>query len=127
MFTPHGCGSLANCVDNVLIPGAPAHIAFQSMTDLLVTWIRICAKQFVRSQNHSRRAIPALKAVFIPERFLKRMQLAVAGQAFDCRYGCAIGLDRQSRAGFNSHTIHQDCASTALACVAADLRSRNGT
>src|SRR5438034_262827 len=77
-------------------------------------------------ENHAGRAITALKAVLVPERFLQRMQLAdivACGQTFDRRQGCAIGLYRQRCTGLDCHAVQQHGTGTTLARVAADLGS----
>ena len=55
------------------------------------------------------------------ERLLRRMQLAVFGEAFDGHHVGTIGLHSKQGAGFDRTTIDMHGAGAALAGVAADM------
>src|SRR6185369_15637738 len=72
---------LARCVlnsfDDVLVAGAPAQIAFESVANLVGSGIGIAIEDLSRGHYHPRRAVTALQTVLLPESFLHRMQIAV--------------------------------------------------
>src|SRR5690349_16904326 len=91
-------GSCLGCrgfdrVDDVLVAGATAEIAFEAVPDFLFSRVRIPFEQLSRGHDHAGRAEAALQAVLIPERLLDRMQVAVGGQAFDGGELAPIGLN----------------------------------
>src|SRR5687767_9986395 len=81
-------------VDDVLVTGAAAEIAFQPVTDLLFGRARILPKQSASGHDHSGRAVAALQAVAFPESFLQRVESAVFRQALDGGDLGAVGLNR---------------------------------
>src|SRR5215471_5521594 len=119
----HPPGRLLDAGDDVLIAGAAAQIALQAVPDLLFGGLGLALEQLAGSQDHAGRAEAALKAVFLPEGFLHRMQLAVLSQAFDGHDGGAVGLHGQDRAGLDRVAVHQHRAGAALARIAADVGS----
>src|SRR5215216_947622 len=66
-------------VDDVLVTSTPAEIAADPLADLLLCGRRIVVQQRHRRQDHPRRAVAALKAMFFPEPFLDGMELTVFG------------------------------------------------
>src|SRR5688572_27998710 len=59
----------------------------------------------------------------VPERFLQRMECAVAAQPFDGGHRRPVDLGSQARARFHCDTVEQHGARAALTGVAADLRT----
>src|SRR5947208_86816 len=70
-------------VDDVLIPGAAAQIAFDAMADLGVRGRRVPLEQLLGRHDHARRAESALESMLIPEGLLDGVQIAVGGQTLD--------------------------------------------
>ena len=61
----------------------------------------------MRGEDHARRAVAALQAVLVPERFLQRMQRAVCREAFDCRHLAAVRLRGERRARPHGAAVHE--------------------
>src|SRR5690242_10160422 len=74
------CRRGSDRVDDVLVPGAPAQIAFNAMTDLVVSRVRVAVQNLLGRHDHARRAETALRAVLVPEGLLHPVQLPVFGQ-----------------------------------------------
>src|SRR5688572_16081621 len=79
-------------VDDVLVAGATAEVAGDAVADLLFTRRRIVLKQVDRRDDHARRAVAALQAMFFPESLLHRMELPFRRQPLDRRHRRAVGL-----------------------------------
>jgi len=76
------------------------------MPDLFSRWLGVSIQQLRRRHNHSRCAVPTLKAMAFPETLLHGMQIAVAGKTLD---GCdvrAVSLYSKHRAGLNGLAIY---------------------
>jgi hypothetical protein len=84
----------------MLIAGAAAQIAFQSVPYLGFCWIWVAVEDLCGGHHHSGCAIPTLQAVPLPKSFLNRMQIPVRGHAFDGRDVRPIGLHGKHRARF---------------------------
>src|SRR5262245_18630973 len=76
-FGFHLFGGALHRLDNVLVAGASAQIAFQAVTDLVRAGVRIALQDLSRGHDHSGRAIAALQAMVLPEALLNRVQFAV--------------------------------------------------
>ena len=61
----------------------------------------------------------------LPERCLHRVELLAVGKAFDGRNLAALYLYSEQAAAFNRPTVDVDNAGPALACIAANMRSRH--
>ena len=109
-------------VDDVLIPRAPADVAFQAMPDFLLGRIRIAVQNLFRRHDHARRAESALQPVLVPERFLHGVQLAVHGQAFDGHDVRAVSLHREHRAALDGLAVDLDGAGAAQRRLASHVR-----
>jgi len=92
-------------LDDILVAGAAAQVAFDTLTDFFFGWIGIAAKQLHRLHNHTRGAVAALQTVFFPKTFLDWVQFAINRQPFDGRYFRAIQLDGESGAAFEAIAI----------------------
>ena len=116
---PFGGG--LNGVDDVLVAGAAAEITGDALPDLTFGGIRIVLEERDRCHDHPGGAIPALKAVFVPEAFLQRMQLTLGRESLDGGDGRPICLNREDRAGLRAATVDEHGAGAALARVAPDV------
>ncbi len=83
-------------LDDVLVPGAAAEVAFQGVADLGFGRIRVAVEERVRGHDHAWGAVAALQTVHLPEAHLDRVVLAVLGNAFDGGQLGAVGLHRQA-------------------------------
>ena len=110
-----------NGLDDVVVAGAAAEIAFQPLADLLLGGIRVALHQVDRAHDHAGRTEAALQPVMLAERRLHRVQLAVFGQAFDGRDLRLRGLQREHGAALHRHAVDVHDARAALAGVAADV------
>src|SRR4030095_15536382 len=70
----HFASSILNGFDDMLIAGAAAQIAFQSVPYLGFCWICVAVEDLCGGHHHSGCAIPTLQAVPLPKSFLNRMQ-----------------------------------------------------
>src|SRR5215469_10591418 len=71
-----------HCIDDVLISGAAADIAFQAMPNLLFRRGWIALQDLLGRHDHSGCAESALQPMFVPERLLHAVQLPVARESF---------------------------------------------
>src|ERR1051326_8508069 len=78
----------------------------------------------MRRHNHSRRAVAALKAVLLDERFLHGMKLAPFREPFDRRDFLLVRLHGEEEAGLDQFAVEKERAGAALADNAADVRAR---
>src|SRR4030095_12808070 len=117
----HVLGGPLNRLDDVVIAGAPAQIAFELVPDLRLGRLRVAFEHLVGCQDHAGCAEAALQPVLLPEPLLDRLQLAVLGQSLDRRDIGAVHLDGEEGAGLDGVAVHEDRARAALARVAADV------
>src|SRR5208282_2625705 len=110
-------------LDDVLIAGASAQVAFQRLADLRLGRIGVATEQVSRGHDHTRRAVAALKAVLFPEAFLNGVHLAVFGEALDSRDLTALGLHSQCRARLDRASVHQHRARAAQRSLAPNMRA----
>src|SRR5690554_1366447 len=111
----HRYGSGKDCLDDVMVAGAPADIAFQfSAHGLLVQTFGMTVDHVDCGHDHAGRAKPALKPVMLFEGSLHRMQLVAECEPLDRQHFTAGSLSRQHRAGFYRLAIHMHDASAAL-------------
>jgi hypothetical protein len=82
----HGAHDLGVCP-------AATQIATHSAADVVLGWIRVVAQERDGGEDLTGRAEPALQRIVLDECGLDRMQLAVAGQAFNGRDGPIIAGD----------------------------------
>src|ERR1700730_10823043 len=74
----HFFGSVLHRLYDVLVTGATAEVPGKGAANLGFLRIFVSLQQVNSRQDHSRRAIAALQAVFFPEAFLHGMYSAVA-------------------------------------------------
>src|SRR5262249_52454744 len=77
----------------------------------------------VAGHQHTRSAVSALQAVLLEETFLKRMELTVRLETFDCQHFATIGLNREHRTRLHCAPVQYHGARSAVTGVAADMRA----
>src|SRR6516162_3725988 len=105
------------------VSGAATYIAAQRLSDRPLVRVGILRKQICRRHEKTRRAETALQSVLFGKAGLQDIETIRQSQAL---YGMdrLVGrLRRQHRAGFNGASIKKNRASTAIAGIAADVRS----
>jgi hypothetical protein len=105
------------------VTGATAEIAIDAMGDLLAGRTGIILQKLDARHDHAGGAIAALQTVTFPKAFLDGMELTVASQTFHRRYFGAIGLDGEEGARLDGFAVEQDCARSANAGFASDVRA----
>ena len=82
-------GGRQHRLDDVLVAGAAAEVALETVAHLLLGGARVVLEQVDRGHDHARRAVAALQAVVLLERALHGVPGAVglAGQPLDGRDG----------------------------------------
>ena len=115
---------LCDGAHDVLIPGAPAVVAFDSGPYLLFGGAGVVLQELRRRHYHAGRAEAALEPVLGPEGLLQRMEVAGPSQSLDRRDRAAVGLRRQHRAGLDRRAVDLHGAAAALARIAPDLGAR---
>src|SRR6267378_945705 len=118
----HASGCIQHRLDDVVVPGAAADVAFQLVPDgCLVELAAIAVHDIDRRHDHARGAIAALQAVIVAERRLHRVQFVTLRDALDGGDAGSGGLAGQYGAGFDRTAVDMDDAGAALAGVAADM------
>jgi hypothetical protein len=108
-------------LDDVVIPGAPTEITFESGTYLVDRGIGIAVEQANRGHDHTWSAVSTLETVFLPERVLHGVKLAVVRETLDRLYRASIRLDSKHGARLHGLTIHEHGTGAATGCIAADM------
>ena len=111
----------ADRFDDVLVAGAAAQIAGKTFADVVVRGERIFSQQIGRRHQHARRAESALQGMMLVKRFLQRIHLPDAAEAFDRLDAAAVGLHREHQAGARAVAVDQHGAGAADAMLAADM------
>src|SRR5918995_6834033 len=119
----HFLGGVLHGLDDVLVPSAAAHIAFELMPDVALGGVRVPLEKRHRRHDHARGAIATLQAVFLPETFLYGVVLAILRQTFDGQDVGTVGLNGIERAALDALAIDMDDTGAALARIAADVRA----
>src|SRR6267143_6364266 len=119
----HRLGARRDRLDDVLVAGAAAEIAFEFLADGVVAEVVALAVDDVdRGHDHAGGAEAALQAVMLAERLLHRMQRrAVGGQTFDGLDLVPVSHYRERGAGLDRLAVEMHDAGTALRGVAADM------
>src|SRR5215469_9166488 len=85
-------GGQQDAIDDALVASAPADVAGQRLSDLLLAGVRMVAEERGSLHDHARRAETALEAMRIPHRLLQcaqsptRLPFPLHGQSLDRRY-----------------------------------------
>src|SRR4029077_15036494 len=109
--------------NDFLITGTATEVPIDAAPYVRFSYIGILHEQRLRSQNHSRRAIPALKAIVFDKRLLQRIELAILRQAFNRRDLSLCSKDRKDGAGMGHATIDQDSTGAAITRLTTSTRS----
>jgi hypothetical protein len=120
--SPLCCRGL-NGVDDVLVAGAAAEVALDTLADLALRWLGVLVQQVDGRHDDARCAVTALQAMFLPKALLQGMQLTVLRQALDGHDLGAVSLDRENGAGLRAAPVDENRAGAALARVATDVRA----
>ena len=121
----HHIGRGSDGLHYIVVAGAAAEIAFQTLPDFpLAQPLRVLLHQVNGAHHHARRAETTLKRMILTKRLLHRVQGAIGrGQALNRGDRGAIAHHRQGGAGLHRFAIDMDHAGPALAGVAADMRA----
>src|SRR5262244_2119912 len=111
-------------IDAGLIAGAAAVIAGEMHADLFAARNAAAGEQFLRGEQHARRAVAALQGVARDERLLQIGDLVRSGHAFDGVDARAVALHRQHQAAAHDHPVDAYAARAAYAVLAADMTAR---
>src|SRR5216684_5549557 len=119
----HRLGARRDRLDDVLVAGAAAEIAFELLADGVVAEVVALALDDVdRGHDHAGGAEAALQTVMLAERFLHRMQRrAVGGEALDGLDLVPVSHHRERGAGLDSLAVEMHDAGAALRGVTADM------
>ena len=118
----HFFGAGLNCLDDIVVAGAAADVAFQLMADRVVgQFLAMGIDHVDGGHNHSRGTESTLQSVVLTEGFLHGMELVSAAQPFDGGDRRAVGLDGEHQAGANAHPVGEDRACPAYAVLAAGV------
>src|SRR5689334_7642345 len=77
------CRGSLHRVDDVLVTGAAAQVAFESVANFLFGGVGVVGEQLPGAQNHAGRTEAALQSVLVPECFLDRIEAAICREPFD--------------------------------------------
>src|SRR3954447_5848509 len=120
----HGARASHDALDDVVIPGAAAQIAFQALSYLVLGRTRMALGEVERVHHHARSAEAALQAVVLLESGLHGMQGTVrVRDGFDREDVGPLRPHRYDRAALDRLPVHVSCAGAALGGVAADVRA----
>ena len=92
----HRVAALLHRLDDVLVTGAAANVAFEKFTDLAITGLGVVFAQVHGAEHHAWCAEAALQTVALLEGGLHGVQVTRGcGQSFDRGDARAFGLRRQ--------------------------------
>src|SRR6266536_1783420 len=120
----HGPARGLDGLHDVHVARAPANVAGDRPSDVVVRRLVVAFEQRRPDQHHPGGAEPALEAVLLLERRLDRMEASFPGQALDGGHVAAVGLDGEHRAGLHRGSSARDRARAAVRSVASDVGSR---
>src|SRR6266566_2103188 len=119
----HRLGAGGDRLDDVLVAGAAAEIAFELFADgVLGEVMALAVDQIDGGHDHAGRTEAALQAMVLAEGLLHRMQRrAVGGQSLDGPDFMPVGHHHQRGAGLHRLTVEMHDAGAALRGIAADM------
>src|SRR6266550_5365564 len=120
---PQLARGLLDRLDDVHVAGAAAEIAADPVSDLGLSGLLVLVEQPGGLHYHPRRAEAALETVLVPEGLLERLEGRPVGHPLDRPDLGAVRLDGEHRARLGALAVHVDRAGTAVARVAADVRT----
>src|SRR5262245_13964412 len=116
-----GGGCLRDRGDHLRVPGAPAQIAGDPVTNLLLRGVTVLAEQGGRGHQHPGDAETALGHAVTDERVLQRMERAVSTQPLDGPDRTTASLHGQHETARDRLAVEMDGAGAAIAGAAAFL------
>src|SRR5262245_42497757 len=121
----HGLGAGRDGLDDVVVAGAAAEVAFELMANGgIVEVVALAVDHVDRGHDHAWSAIAALQSVMLAERLLHRVERAVGiCKTFDGGDVRALDLPHEDRARFDRLVVHVHHTGTALGRVAAHMRA----
>jgi hypothetical protein len=124
LFVRHRLGTSCNRLHNVVIARAAANITLELFADrMLVECVSLAVYNINGRHNHARRAKTALKAMVFTKGSLHGVEVIRRPDTFDRRNGCTVASNRQCCAALNGTAIDMNNTRTALAGIAAHMRS----
>src|SRR5438067_965311 len=120
-FASHLRGPVLDRFHDVHVAGAPAQVARDSASDVVLRRARIGCQQCLGDHQHPWRAEAALESVLLPEAFLERVELTRLFQTLDGFDLATVSLNGQQRAGLERNTVDDDRTCAAIGGVAADV------
>src|SRR5262249_53558938 len=118
----HGACARHDALDDVVVPGAAAEIAFEALAHFLLRGARMAACEVERVHHPDRGAEAAWHVVVLLERCLHGMQGSIGTRdAFDRQDVGAFGLHGDDRAALDRSSVQVHGARAALRRVAADM------
>src|SRR5215813_5519859 len=109
-------------LDNVVIPGASADVAFELLPDRRLIRFAEAARDVERDHHHTRGAVAALKGMVLPKGRLHGMEWrARRGKALDGGNSRPLALQCEHRARLHRQTVYMYDAGTTLRRIAADM------
>jgi hypothetical protein len=112
-----------NCLNNLMISGAPAEVARDTNTDVLFTRGMCMIEEILGAHEHPRRAEPAVNSIVIKERFLQRREGLPLRKTFDGRDIPSFDLRCEDQTRIHGDSIQKHCACPTLADLASTLCS----
>src|SRR5262249_14990860 len=111
-------------LDDVVIAGASADVAFELLPDRRLIRFAEAARDVERDHHHTRGAVAALKGMVLPKGRLHGMEWrARRGKALDGGNSRPLALQCEHCARLHRQTVYMHDAGTALRRVAADMRA----
>ena len=118
-------GDAQHRVDDALVARAPAEVARDRHTNIVVRGVWAIAQELDERGYHSRGAEPALQAMLILEGLLQGMQLRRRRRdTFNGRHALPVYLHGKHQTGTCRSAVHEHGAGTAHALLAAHMRAR---
>src|SRR5216683_3350709 len=114
-------GGILHGTDNVLVACAAADVALERLTNLSFSGVGVVLQKLGGGHNHAGRAEAALQTMFLPEAFLKGVQVAFGRQSLNSGDLAAISLHCQYGARFDGFAIEVNDARAALRGIAANV------
>src|SRR3954462_1748164 len=116
-------GGSLDGVDDLEVAGAAADLAGERLGDLVARGARIAIEQPLRRDQHSGRAVAALRRAVIGETLLQRMEIGTLAQALDGSGAPSGALHRGDQAREDQLAVEDHGAGPALAELASVLRA----
>jgi hypothetical protein len=111
----------ADCIDDLLVAGATAHVSRKGLPNLGVRRVGRFSQQAQYGQQESRRAESALQRMAAPERILEAMRLSTRRKPLDSGDLMAACLHCQEQAREHRFAVQQDGAGSTASLLASDV------